>query len=129
MASIPLVLGAYLLGSVPTAYIMVRLVTGNDIRRLGTRNVGALNTYHQLGILAALPVLLVDAGKGALAVLIPTWLGAPHYTAFLTTVLVVAGHNWPVFLNFRGCNLAAAIDGISLDMLTLLVMITLSVWS
>ena len=77
MAAIPLAMGAYLLGSVPTAYIVVRLVTGNDIRRLGTRNVGALNTYHLLGAWGAMPVLLIDAGKGALAVLVPTWLGAP----------------------------------------------------
>ena len=102
MAAIPLVLGAYLLGSVPTAYIMVRLVTGNDIRCLGSRNVGTLNTYHQLGTWDAMPVLLVDAGKGALAVLVPAWLGAPHWTVFFTTALVVGGHNWPVFLNFQG---------------------------
>ena len=68
-------LGAYLLGSVPTAYIMVRLVTGQDIRRLGSRNVGALNTYQQVGTWRAMPVLIVDAGKGMLAVLVPIWLG------------------------------------------------------
>ena len=70
-------LGAYLLGSVPTAYIMVRLVTGHDIRRLGSKNVGALNTYQQVGTWRAVPVLIVDAGKGVLAVLVPIWLGAP----------------------------------------------------
>ena len=126
MAAIPLALGAYLLGSVPTAYIMVRLVTGNDIRRLGTRNVGALNTYHQLGTLAAMPVLLIDAGKGALAVLVPVWLGSPHWTSFITTALVVAGHNWPIFLNFRGGKGAAAILGISLALVPVLVLITLA---
>jgi glycerol-3-phosphate acyltransferase PlsY len=105
---------------------MVRLVTGNDIRRLGSRNVGALNTYHQLGILAAMPVLLIDAGKGALAVLVPVWLGAPQWAVFITTALVVAGHNWPVFLNFRGGKGAAVIFGISLAVVPLLVLITLA---
>ena len=127
LAAMPLALGAYLLGSVPTAYIMVRLVTGNDIRCLGSRNVGTLNTYHQLGTWDAMPVLLVDAGKGALAVLVPAWLGAPHWTVFFTTALVVAGHNWPVFLNFRGGKGAAAIFGISLAVVPLLVLITLAV--
>ena len=74
-----------------------------------------------------MPVLLVDAGKGALAVLVPAWLGAPHWTAFFTTALVVAGHNWPVFLNFRGGKGAAAIFGISLAVVPLLVLITLAV--
>ncbi len=111
----------------PTAYIVVRLATGNDIRRMGTRHVGALNTYHQLGIWGAMPVLLVDAGKGALAVLVPAWLGAPHWTVFLTTALVVAGQNWSVFLNFRGGKGAAAIFGISLAVVPFLVLITLAV--
>ena len=130
-------LGAYLLGSVPTAYIMVRLVTGHDIRRLGTKNVGTLNTYHQLGTWAAVPVLVVDAGKGALAVLVPAWLGAPavlvpawlgapHWAVFMTTALVVAGHNWPVFLKFRGGKGAAAIFGVSLALAPVLTLITLA---
>ena len=74
-----------------------------------------------------MPVLLIDAGKGALAVLVPTWLGAPHWTIFITTALVVAGHNWPVFLNFRGGKGAAVIFGISLAIVPLLVLITLAV--
>ena len=119
-------LGAYLLGSVPTAYIMVRLVTGHDIRRLGSRNVGALNTYQQVGTWRAMPVLIVDAGKGVLAVLVPIWLGAPHWTVFVTTALVVAGHNWPVFLGFRGGKGAAAIFGVSLALVPVLTLITLA---
>ena len=119
-------LGAYLLGSVPTAYIMVRLVTGHDIRRLGSRNVGALNTYQQVGTWRAMPVLIVDAGKGMLAVLVPIWLGAPHWTVLVTTTLVVAGHNWPVFLGFRGGKGAAAIFGVSLALVPVLTLITLT---
>ena len=119
-------LGAYLLGSVPTAYIMVRLVTGHDIRRLGSRNVGALNTYQQVGTWRAMPVLIVDAGKGMLAVLVPIWLGAPHWTVLVTTTLVVAGHNWPVFLGFRGGKGAAAIFGVSLALVPMLTLITLA---
>jgi len=107
-------LGAYLLGSIPYAYILVRRVRGLDIRRVGSRNVGALNTFQQVGIWGSLLVLLFDAGKGALAVLAPSWTGAPGWTVYSTAILVVVGHNWPVFLGFRGGKGAASILGVSL---------------
>ena len=113
LLGISLAVGAYLLGSVPPSYILVHLVRGVDIRKVGTGNVGALNTYHQAGIWAALVVLLIDAGKGVVAVFAPGWVGLPGWTVFLTTSLVVAGHNWPVFLGFRGGKGAAAILGVS----------------
>ena len=89
----------YLVGSVPAAYILVRLVKGVDVRAVGTKNVGALNTFHQIGGWAALLVLVVDTAKGALAVAAPIWAGAPDWALFLTTPLVVAGHNWPVLID------------------------------
>ena len=61
-----------------------------------------------------MPVLLIDAEKGALAVLVLAGRGAPHWTIFFTTALVVAEHNWTVFLNFRVGKDAAAIFIISL---------------
>ena len=125
VVAILLGLGAYSLGSVPTAYVLVRLVKGADIREAGTGNVGALNTYHQVGLWGGLLVLAVDAGKGALAVLVPAWAGAPDWTMFLTTPLVVAGHNWPMFLGFRGGKGAASIFGISLAVAPVLTLITL----
>ncbi len=108
-----LAVGAYLLGSIPTAYILVYLAKRVDIRETGTGNVGALNAYHQLGAWGGLLVLMIDAGKGALALVVPPLLGAPGWTVFLTTPLVVAGHNWPLFLRFKGGKGAAAIFGIS----------------
>ena len=120
------ILGFYLVGSFPTAYILVRLVTGHDIRQMGTTNVGSLNAYRQVGFRGAIPVLLVDAGKGILAVSVPTWLGAPQWLMFVTVISVVVGHNWPVFLNFRGGKGAAAILGISLVLAPMLTLITLA---
>ncbi|PKB79847.1 MAG: hypothetical protein BZY88_11440 [SAR202 cluster bacterium Io17-Chloro-G9] len=109
--------GAYLVGSVPSAYIMVRLVSGADLREVGTKNVGALNVFHQLGARAGLLVLALDAAKGALAVAVPLWAGASDWVLFVTAPLLVAGHNWPVFLGFRGGKGAAAILGMSLALL------------
>ncbi len=123
-AVISLALGAYFLGSIPTAYILVRWVKGQDVRDGGSHNVGALNTYRQAGIPAGIAVLLVDMAKGVLAVVVPRLVGAEDWVLFLTTHLVVAGHNWPVFLNFRGGKGAAAIFGISLVIVPWLTAIT-----
>ena len=120
-----LAVGAYLLGSVPTAYLVVRLVKGVDIRKAGSGNVGALNTYHVLGFGPAMVVVLADTAKGVLAVGIPWLVGADYWVIFATTPSVVIGHNWPVFLGFRGGRGAAAILGISLIMVPLLTVVSL----
>ena len=116
-------LAAYLIGSIPSAYILVYLLRKEDIRSFGSGSVGALNTYHRVGLWGAMLVLTADAGKGALVSLVPIWLGAPGWTVFLTTSMVVAGHNWPVFLGFRGGKGAAAILGISLAVVPMLTLI------
>ena len=108
------ILVAYLLGSAPSAYILVRLVKGADIRALGTGNVGALNTYQQLGVAGAVAVLIVDVSKGAVAVLLPDWVGAPTWASYASAFAVVAGHTWPVFLRFRGGKGAATALGVGL---------------
>ncbi|HLF04812.1 MAG TPA: glycerol-3-phosphate acyltransferase, partial [Dehalococcoidia bacterium] len=102
------------------------LVKGVDIRQVGTRNVGTLNTYYQVGKWGALLVLLADAGKGAVAALLPGWLGAPSWSVYLTAPLAVAGHNWPVFLGFRGGKGAATALGVSLALLPTLTIISLA---
>ncbi len=70
--SIAIVLG-YLLGSIPTAYIVTRMFLGKDIRQLGGGNVGGLNTFREVGAKAAMIVGLVDIGKRAAAVAIAYW--------------------------------------------------------
>ncbi len=124
LAVISLAVAAYVVGSVPTAYLVVRLVRGEDIRNVGSHNVGALNAYKRIGAWAGLTVLLVDTAKGVLAVAAPRLLGLDDWVLFVTTPLVVAGHNWPVFLNFRGGKGAAAIFGISLVIVPWLTVIT-----
>ena len=109
-----LAVGAYLAGSVSPSYLLVRFKTGEDVRQTGSRNAGTLNTYHRLGIAGGLVVLVVDAGKGALAVLVPALVGAPAWTVFATAPLVLIGHNWPVWLRFRGGKGAAVLLGLSL---------------
>ena len=122
---IVLAIAAYLLGSVSPSYLLVRLTTGQDVRRLRSRNAGTLNTYHRLGIAGGVAVLLLDAAKGAAATLVPGLLGAPEWTVFATAPLVLVGHNWPVFLRFRGGKGAAVLLGVSLGLFPLVTAISL----
>ncbi|MCX6011676.1 MAG: glycerol-3-phosphate acyltransferase [Chloroflexi bacterium] len=92
----------YLLGSIPFAYIVARLVKGVDIRKVGGGNMGTVNTMREIGTLPGLGVFFADMAKGALAVLIDQWLGLHLYWVFAVGLVAVAGHNWPVWLKFRG---------------------------
>ncbi|MBI4303601.1 MAG: glycerol-3-phosphate acyltransferase [Chloroflexi bacterium] len=101
MSWIVIILG-YLLGSIPFAYIAGRILRGRDIRQMGDRNVGAANAFRQLGRKVGVAVYLADAAKGALAILIARAASIPQEIVLLTGVAAVAGHNWSVFLGFRG---------------------------
>ncbi len=92
----------YLLGSIPTAYIAGHVLRGVDIRQVGDENMGAANAFHQLGVKVGVAVGIVDAGKGALAVLIALAANLPQPIVLLTGAAVVVGHNWPIFISFRG---------------------------
>ena len=105
---------AYLLGAIPFAYIAARLVKGSDIRKLGGGNAGALNTWREIGPGAGLAVLLLDIGKGSLAVLIAQRLGAGETWIFVAGAAAVTGHNYSVFLKFTGGRGAATSVGVLL---------------
>jgi len=95
------VASSYLLGSIPFGYLLVRIFRGEDVRRSGSRNIGATNvsrTSPMLGVLT----LLLDALKGAAAVWL-TRLFAPSYTiTALAALFAVLGHMFPFWLGFRG---------------------------
>lgn len=96
---------AYLLGSIPTAYVAGRLYKGMDIREHGSKNVGATNVFRVLGKVPGIIVLVIDILKGTLAVvLIPFIFGVNgEITAYIVFGLaVVCGHNWTFFLKFKG---------------------------
>ena len=93
---------AYLLGSIPFAYIAGHLVKGVDIRKVGGGNMGAVNTMREIGPIPGFTVLLADMAKGALAVLVAQWLDIPLFWVFVVGGVAVVGHNWPVWLKFKG---------------------------
>ncbi|MFQ6122654.1 MAG: glycerol-3-phosphate acyltransferase, partial [Dehalococcoidales bacterium] len=108
----------YFLGSVPTAYIAGRILRGVDIRRIGDENMGAANAFHQLGPKAGVTVGLVDAGKGALAILIAQAASLPQVTILFAGAAAVIGHNWPVFIGFRGGRGESTTIGVLLTVIT-----------
>jgi glycerol-3-phosphate acyltransferase PlsY len=106
--------GAYLLGAIPSAYIVARRVAGVDIRTVGDGNVGAKNVYEQVGKVPGLLVATLDIGKGALAVLWARWLTSSDDAAMLAGAACVIGHDWTIFLRFQGGQGMAAIVGVLL---------------
>jgi glycerol-3-phosphate acyltransferase PlsY len=105
---IAIVIG-YLFGSFPSAYLAGRLRKGIDIREIGSRNMGAMNVYYEVGAIEAALVSLVDLGKGIAAILLMRWLsGVTPITSFdilrdgITGAAAVIGHIFPVFLKFHG---------------------------
>jgi glycerol-3-phosphate acyltransferase PlsY len=94
---------AYLLGSIPFGYLIVRWQRGIDVRATGSGSIGATNVMRNLGALGFVATFILDAGKGLLAVLLaskmtsqnPTWVAAAAFAAVL-------GHCFPVWLRFRG---------------------------
>lgn len=107
---------AYLLGSIPFAYLIGRL-KGMDIRAVGDRNVGAFNVFRHIELTAGVSTLAADIGKGVLAIVVAKALSGEVMVAFLAGGAVVAGHNWPVFLRFRGGRGAGAAIGVLLVLL------------
>jgi glycerol-3-phosphate acyltransferase PlsY len=97
-----LILGAYLLGSVPAAYLAVKWSRGIDIRKAGTGTVGAANVFRLAPKWVAALVTIFDIGKGALAVWIALLLGLGAAQQITVGIITVIGHNWPVFLRFQG---------------------------
>lgn len=93
---------AYLLGSIPFAYIAGRMRKGTDIREMGTRNMGAMNVFYTVGFWWGLIVLITDVGKGAAAVGIAMAFDVPELAKFFVGATAVFGHAFPVFLRFRG---------------------------
>jgi glycerol-3-phosphate acyltransferase PlsY len=93
---------SYLLGSVPTGYLLVRLLARRDVRDLGSGNTGATNVLRVRGWKTALPVAIFDVLKGFLPVFLALrWFGDPVFAA-LCGLFAVLGHCFPFAIGFRG---------------------------
>jgi glycerol-3-phosphate acyltransferase PlsY len=95
-------LGSYLLGAVPSGYLLYRFGTRRDIRGFGSGNTGATNVLRLRGWKAALPVAAFDVLKGALPPLMAVRLFQDDRLALIAAFLAVLGHCYPVYIGFRG---------------------------
>ncbi len=97
-----LVLGAYLLGSVPVSYIVAKLSRGIDLRQYGTGQVGAGNLWRLTSWRLALPIAIFDLIKGLVMVWVAQLMGLDVTQQLAVGLAAIIGHNWPVFLRFSG---------------------------
>ena len=126
---------AYLIGSIPTGYIFVKLKTGQDIRQVGSGSTGATNVKRVLGKKWFFIVMLLDALKGALPVLISKYflsagmlLDPYGIYAVACAVFVIVGHSKPVFLGFKGGKSVASGVGTILALSPLAGLIIALIW-
>ena len=122
------VLGAFLLGSIPTGYLVAR-AKGVDIRKHGSGNIGATNVFRTLGKPLGVFVFLIDALKGFAAV----WLAAQFsdgsdWAGIVAAVAVIAGHNYTPWLGFKGGKGIATSAGVLLALMPWAVLAIAVVW-
>jgi glycerol-3-phosphate acyltransferase PlsY len=126
LCTLSIIIG-YLLGSIPTAYIVSRIRKGIDIRNIGSRNMGGANVMREIGAREGVFVGLIDIAKGAGAILIAQALNISEPWVFGTGFAALVGHNFPVFAGFRGGRGSATIIGIFLVLAPEAILVTLAV--
>ncbi|MBE7707143.1 MAG: glycerol-3-phosphate 1-O-acyltransferase PlsY [Cyanobacteria bacterium SIG27] len=104
LITLGVIIGAYLIGSISTGYLIVKAKTNQDIRTIGSGSTGATNVKRVLGKKWFFIVLLLDALKGATPVLLAKYLTNDPYgiNAVLASIFVIVGHSKPIFLQFKG---------------------------
>ena len=117
---------AYLIGSIPSGLIIGKIFFNTATRRWGTHRTEATNTYRVIGLKAALPVFLCDALKGAAGVVLLSSYG-PMYM-ILGGILAMMGHNWSIFLGFKGGRGVATGLGVLIALSPLVALIAFLVW-
>lgn len=126
---------SYLVGSIPTAYIFGRVLKGIDIRQFGSGNVGATNTIRVMGRLPGFIVLGIDMLKGFIAAtyiadffLYASPVSRPELYRVLIGLSVIAGHNWTVFLRFKGGKGVATSAGVVIGLIPRIFFLGFFVW-
>ena len=123
-----LLLLSYGIGSVSPAYILGRSMKGIDLRRVGSRNLGARNAGRILGRWVGVAVWVLDMAKGAAAVILSERLGAPLPLAVACGAAAVCGHNWPLFHGLRGGRGASTAMGATFALLPIEMAVGLGLW-
>ncbi len=120
-------LTSYLLGSIPFGYLLIRSTEGKDIRSFGSGNIGATNVFRR-SRLAGILTLVLDAGKGYLAVILAGWLGGGLGWQAAAAFFAIIGHIFTVWLRFKGGKGVATGCGAYLALSPLAVLTTLGLF-
>jgi glycerol-3-phosphate acyltransferase PlsY len=134
MMSVPLfpaiaaVLGAYLVGAIPFGLFVAKALAGVDVRTVGSGNIGATNVLRAAGAKAAALTLLLDGLKGFLPVLIAGSVIPDPWAPALAGIAAIIGHNYPVYLGFRGGKGVATSLGVVLASSPWIGLICLAAW-
>lgn len=126
--SVIIIVLAYLCGAIPFGLLFTKLFTGKDIRSVGSGNIGATNVLRAAGKKAAVLTLLADCLKGLVPVLVVRLLLPDDALEALTGIAAVLGHNFPVFLGFKGGKGVATSYGVALAVTPLLGLVCLLIW-
>jgi glycerol-3-phosphate acyltransferase PlsY len=128
MRDVLLILGGYLLGSMPWGYWLPRVATGANIRTVGSGNTGAANVWRTQGFKLGLAVALLDVAKGLVATLLGLWLGS-ELVGLLAGIAALVGHWRPLFMGFaRGGKIVATTGGVALALAPLATLAAAVVW-
>ena len=122
------VTASYLVGAIPFGLIFSRIFSNIDVRTMGSGNIGATNVLRASGKRAAVLTLLADALKGYLPVLIVQHLFNAEITTVLSAVAAVLGHNFPVYLKFKGGKGVATSFGVILAVSPWIGLVSLLAW-
>ncbi|HEY6333030.1 MAG TPA: glycerol-3-phosphate 1-O-acyltransferase PlsY [Blastocatellia bacterium] len=132
LISVVFVLIAYLLGSIPFGYILVKYVftEGEDVRNVGSGGIGATNVTRRAGKKAGLLTYFLDVGKGVAAVMLMRMVaGGNYFWIDAAAIAAIVGHIFPVFLKFRGGKGVATGVGVYLAVAPYAVLTTLVLWA
>lgn len=102
MTFLILILVSYLIGSIPSGLILGKQIWHTDLREHGSHNIGATNAFRTLGKNAALLIFACDAVKGAFGVWLGGYLIGTPLALVIGGICAIIGHNWPIFLGFKG---------------------------
>jgi len=108
------VIGAYLLGAVPAAYLVAKWARGIDLRQYGSGNIGAANIITTISKRWGIAVVAFDLLKGVAAVYVARWIGLDMAQQAAVGVAVIVGHNWSIFLGFSSGRGGLAIAGVAI---------------
>ena len=112
MNDIVWVIMAFLAGSIPFSFILVKFFSAGDIRRVGDSNPGAVNAWKAGGARVGVPALILDFTKGMLPVMLAVQAGISSYTLTAVALAPIAGHAFTPFLGFRGGKAVAVTMGV-----------------